>query len=156
MTQCNILVCVKEWGTFWELTIKYAENIFRLAHLHYGSYTDNMFQYKLKCTSRNASPDYRLLQAIRPVVVLSYTSVILSLTFRVCCGEMLQISELVRCLKRRVTSAPAHDSFLMNTINKKGFWRTTSSPSQRRLTRLTITVPNASCGKTLRCTSHWM
>ena len=157
MTLCNTLVSVKEWVPFWELTIKNTENSFRLAHLHYWSYTDNMFQHKLKCTSRNSSPECHLLQATRPVAVLSHIRVILSVKFRGCFGVLFQTSEHVRRLQRTVTSAPAHnDWLLMKTIRKKGWCRTMSSPSQRKFTRLTAIVPNASCGKTLRYTSHWM
>ena len=47
--------------------------------------------------------------------------------------------------------------FFANEHSKeKWCWRTLSSPSQRKLTQLTFTVRNASCGKTLRCTSQWM
>ena len=98
-----------------------------------ASYTDYTFPYKY---FKNGLSRLRSALDYRPVAVLSYTSEILTFKLIESFGELLQISEHVRHLQRRVNLCASGHRFTANQQNteKVRCW-TLSSASWRMLTQ---------------------
>ena len=145
------LLSVIEWVSFWELTIRNTENIFRL-ELYRLHVSVQIVAYFKKCVSRLPSASG---YPSRCCVVVYKGNLIPKLQEMFWC--VATIFRTHQMLTKKGNICACSQRFFANEHSKeKWCWRTLSSPSQRKLTQLTFTVRNASCGKTLRCTSQWM